>query len=308
MVSGSDTNDADAEYYAFGNPQPTFDPTTHALTNLSVQVVGAANSADDDHQLRLRYREHQPRPTNGFLTHVWWSNYESYSRDRKLLQLQLQLELNWNINGAGTTAAAGPSTSAPATTSSGRLHQRLGLRHRQRHAGGPSFGNPSSAACPSLGPDGRSQVPVRGPELRDVGKPRRTAPRPTATWPSTTRPTAPRRTRSSLPRRATPSSAPSPPQRLPLHGTDPDHAEHHGGERQERRSDDRGQPGHLGARSSSTAQPITWDTNNIPTNFNDCPNNGTAPLPANGVVYVANATASQMVTGANPSTTTWPIR
>ena len=36
------TSGADAEYYAFGNPQPTFDPTTNALTSLSVQVAGAA--------------------------------------------------------------------------------------------------------------------------------------------------------------------------------------------------------------------------------------------------------------------------
>ena len=44
LVSGSDSSDSQAEWYAFGNPQPTFDPTTHALTNLSVQVVGAAHA------------------------------------------------------------------------------------------------------------------------------------------------------------------------------------------------------------------------------------------------------------------------
>ncbi len=46
-------------------------------------------------------------------------------------------------------------------------------------------------------------------------------------------------------------------------------------------------------------QAVTWDTANIPTNYNDCPNNGTAPIPPNGVVFVQNA-KSTPVTGANP--------
>ena len=33
----------------------------------------------------------------------------------------------------------------------------------------------------------------------------------------------------------------------------------------------------------------TWDNNNISSNVNSCPNNGTAPLPPNGVVFVQNA-------------------
>jgi titin len=44
----------------------------------------------------------------------------------------------------------------------------------------------------------------------------------------------------------------------------------------------------------------TWDTNNISTNVNNCPNNGTAPIPANGVVFVQNATTAQTQTWANP--------
>jgi hypothetical protein len=46
-------------------------------------------------------------------------------------------------------------------------------------------------------------------------------------------------------------------------------------------------------------QPVVWDTNNIATNYNNCPNNGTAPIPTNGVVFVQNA-KSTPVTGANP--------
>ena len=38
-----------------------------------------------------------------------------------------------------------------------------------------------------------------------------------------------------------------------------------------------------------SGQAVTWDTANIPTNYNNCPNNGTAPIPPNGVVFVQNA-------------------
>jgi titin len=44
----------------------------------------------------------------------------------------------------------------------------------------------------------------------------------------------------------------------------------------------------------------TWDINNIPSNVNNCPNNGTAPLPDNGVVFVENATPAQTQAWANP--------
>ncbi len=44
----------------------------------------------------------------------------------------------------------------------------------------------------------------------------------------------------------------------------------------------------------------TWDNNNISSNLNNCPNNGTAPLPPNGVVFVENAPASQTQQWANP--------
>ena len=44
----------------------------------------------------------------------------------------------------------------------------------------------------------------------------------------------------------------------------------------------------------------TWDNNNISANLNNCPNNGTAPLPANGVVFVQNAPSGQTQQWANP--------
>ena len=92
MVNGSNTSGADLEYYAFGNPQPTFDPTTNALTSLSVQVVGAA---------------YDPTATNHYLFDQETINRHPEQRlpherlvvqlrvlqlDRQLLDLQLQLE------------------------------------------------------------------------------------------------------------------------------------------------------------------------------------------------------------------------
>ena len=47
------------------------------------------------------------------------------------------------------------------------------------------------------------------------------------------------------------------------------------------------------------AVPHTVDGHDIPTNYNVCPNDGTAALPPDGVVFVENAT-SNVVTGANP--------
>ncbi len=80
QVTNSGTNNGDAEWYAFGNPQPTFDPTTKALTNLEVQVVGAAASNSTPNKYLFDTEDLNLASTNGFLTHVWWSNYESYSQ------------------------------------------------------------------------------------------------------------------------------------------------------------------------------------------------------------------------------------
>ncbi len=119
LVSGSSTTDGAAEYYAFGNPQPTFDPTTHALTNLSVQVVGAAHAPHTTTNYVFQSETINLAANNGFLTNVWWSNYESYSGQRQLLELQLQLEDQLQHQRRAERAAA-PSTSVPTTTCSGR--------------------------------------------------------------------------------------------------------------------------------------------------------------------------------------------
>ena len=73
-------NNSDNEYYAFGNPQPTFSKTTNALTNLTVQVVGAAQTTTSTNGYLFDTESMNLSSTNGFLNNVWWSNFESYSQ------------------------------------------------------------------------------------------------------------------------------------------------------------------------------------------------------------------------------------
>ena len=96
LVNGSTTAGADAEYYAFGNPQPSFDPTTHALTSLTVQVVGAANDPAATNHYLFDQESLTVAPSNGFLQNVWWSNYESYNPTGSYTSANCNY--NWNIN------------------------------------------------------------------------------------------------------------------------------------------------------------------------------------------------------------------
>jgi len=62
------------EYYKFDNPQAVIDPTTHVLTSLQVQIVGAAGFSGKDvyYSTIAKFV-----PANGFLDNVWWTNFES---------------------------------------------------------------------------------------------------------------------------------------------------------------------------------------------------------------------------------------
>ena len=79
-VVGSAACNTGLQYYSFGNPQPTFDPTTHALTNLAVEVVGAAQDPQSPTGWIFAHKVLNLAPKNGFLNNVWWSNFESYSQ------------------------------------------------------------------------------------------------------------------------------------------------------------------------------------------------------------------------------------
>ena len=76
QVGGTQTgNGVVPEYYKIDNPQQILDSTTNAIDYVEVQVVGAAGYPND-----LVYQSTIAKfvPTNGFLNHVWWSNYESF--------------------------------------------------------------------------------------------------------------------------------------------------------------------------------------------------------------------------------------
>ncbi len=75
LVPGTDVgNGVIPEWYKFDNPQQVKDSTTSAITNLEVQIVGAAGFPGN-----LVYYSTVAKfvPQNGFLNSVWWSNYES---------------------------------------------------------------------------------------------------------------------------------------------------------------------------------------------------------------------------------------
>ena len=61
------------EYYKFDNPQQVENSSTSAITNLEVQIVGAAGYGTDVYYSTVA----KFVPANGFLNNVWWTNYES---------------------------------------------------------------------------------------------------------------------------------------------------------------------------------------------------------------------------------------
>ena len=97
FINGSDAPGSDKEYYAFGNPQMTFDPTTHELTNLSVEVVGAAYAVGTPNHYRFDQETINVAPSNGFLKNLWWSNYESYSSNGDYSSCNYNWKLGYNI-------------------------------------------------------------------------------------------------------------------------------------------------------------------------------------------------------------------
>ncbi|MGA3149252.1 MAG: hypothetical protein ABSF33_17525, partial [Acidimicrobiales bacterium] len=92
------TIDGDTEYYAFGNPVPDFDPTSHTLISLSVQIVGAARDASAPNGYLFDQNTITVTPKNGFLQNVWWTNYESYSSTGSYTTCNYNYDLGYNIN------------------------------------------------------------------------------------------------------------------------------------------------------------------------------------------------------------------
>ena len=144
MPESDTSNNGDAEYYAFGNPQPTFDSTTHALTNLAVQVVGAAQHHVDANGYLFDTETINLASTNGFLTHVWWSNYESYSQNGDYSSCSYNWARQLQRRQQATRGCNPGLLRVPTTTCSGRpTPTTRSSSAATGPSGSPSFGNPS---------------------------------------------------------------------------------------------------------------------------------------------------------------------
>jgi hypothetical protein len=79
VANSSSGSEGDTEWYAFGNPQPTFTGTTNqsSLAYITITVYGAAHSLAAANNYVFQQQTIQVAPDNGFLDHVYWTNYES---------------------------------------------------------------------------------------------------------------------------------------------------------------------------------------------------------------------------------------
>ncbi len=288
-------SDSDSEYYAFGNPQPTFDPSTHAIDHLSVQVVGAAVDPSATDGYTFEQATITLTPTNGFLDTVWWSNLESFSETGDYAGC----DYDWSRNSYDADDDEGgcsPIYFGPGDYLFGPLFTNDSI-FVTGDTGGPSFGTPGSpsavqTADPNClfvddshgmsGSDADCSLADGDVALFDAAN--STYGHPVEAPPS------------SDAKLATVAAASgclySGPTQITLSTTVVDG-----------RSVGRMtviSPDTTESTVSDAGTPVTWDDDNITTNYNNCPNDGTADLPAGGVVYVENATSSETVTGANP--------
>ena len=281
MVNGSNSSGSDLEYYAFGNPQPTFDPTTNALTGLSVQVVGAAYDPSATNNYLFDQETINVTPSNGFLENVWWSNYESYSGNGDYSTCNYNWKLGYNIRGGGVSC--GPVYFGP-----------------NDYLFGPVYTNDSVFVSPS---------PAFGTA---------TAPSPVTTADPNCLFVDSGTNRGMNGNRSNCSAANTDVSVYDTVNSSDNHAVEqppandtqlgtiasqngclYSGPTQIHLSTDASGNGQMTVVSPDTPEgtktvngtTYPWDTNNIASNVNNCPNNGTAPIPPNGVVFVQNATA-----------------
>jgi fibronectin type 3 domain-containing protein len=301
---GSPT-DGFAEWYAFGNPQPTFDPTSHALTNLAVQVVGAAHNPNTSTNYIFDSETMNLAAKNGFLNNVWWSNYESYNASGSYTNCNYNWKLGYNINGGGSGCS--PVYFGPNDYLFGPVYTNdsVFVSGNGAVSGSPSFG--TSIVTPTV----PSAVVTADPNCQFVdatngmsGSPSNcsAASNDVALY-------------NHLPSDPSPHSSfnntvqPPPQTDAQLGLIAGQNGCLYSGPTQITLKPNAGGVGQMSVISPDTPErnitvngsPVTQDANNIATNYNDCPNDGTyTNLPPNGVVFVQNAKAGQTVVGANP--------
>ena len=293
-VAGSST-----DYYAIGNPQPVFDPTTHAADHLTVQVVGAAYDPTAPDSYDFQQETITLDPSNGFLDDLLWSNYESFS----LTGNYSSCTYNWADDSYDVDhddGDCGPVYFGPNDYLFGPVFSNDSI-FVSNEGGGPSFGNAN--AIPSVptavrtadpnclfvddshgmsGSDANCALADGDVAIFDVvnssyGNPVEQPPENDSQLATAAQDDG---CLYSGPTQISLSTAVIDGENVgEMTVTSPDTTE---------------------ATELDDGTPVTWDTDNLADNDNDCPNDGTAPLPANGVVYVESATADQTVTGANP--------
>jgi len=308
-VNGSTAGGADAEYYAFGNPQPTFANGT--LQTLTVEILGAAYDASLPNRYVFQSEQLTVTPDNGFLDNVWWSNFEFYNANGNYTGCQYNWQANYNVDGNGANCNASVS---PVYFGGGD------------YLSGPVYTNDSVYVYPTISFGSAttpSQVTTADPHCLFVadqqggqGMQGSNANCTNSTTLANGNDTVSQYVSQYCPITPGASCASSyghpvetPPQVDTQLGTI---AKQNGclysGPTQITLSVDGSGHGQMTVSSPDTpensvtvnSQTYVHDTNNIKTNLNNCPNDGTAPLPPNGVVYVQNATAAQTQAFANP--------
>lgn len=294
-VPDSNSAGADAEYYAFGNPKPTFaSQTTNALTSLSVQVVGAAKDQGTTNGYLFDQETMTLTPSNGFLNNVWWTNYESYSPNGDYSTCNYNWKLNYKIDNANVDCS--PVYFGPADYLFGPVYTNdsVFVSGDGTPANSPSFGT-TNAPSPVITADPHCQFVDDADGMSGSDANCGQANNEVALYD-----TVNSKYGNSV---ETPPSSDS-----QLGVIASEYGCLYSGPTQITLSTTTGGTGQMTVVSPDTSESTvtsngnnyTWDNSNNSTNLNNCPNNGTAPLPPDGVVFVQNAPSSQTVAWANP--------
>ncbi len=265
-VPDTGTSQAMPEYYLYGNPQPVIDPSDWSIDHVSVEIVGAAGYPG-----RFAYQstEADLTPQNGFLDHIWWSNFEAINNSGSGDYASCSYDWQNSYNGPG-----GPCTAVyfgPNDIINGPVYTNDSMYVTSK----PAFTSVQTADpnCWFVDPlDGTHGSPpgCASAVTADVASPTPTGSRAHAVE-------QPPADDSELATIAADNGCLyAGPTTVTLSG------------------------GRLTVTSPDTPVSAGVDTLNESSNTNTCPTaGGSASLPANGVVFVETAT-SHVVSGANP--------
>ena len=305
LVSGSNQNTNGgtnaSEYYAFGNPQPVFNTSNGALDHITVDVAGAAYDPNAAHHYAFESQTISVTPSNGFLDHVWWSNFESYNANGNYTGCMYNWKANYNIDNSnmpctpvyfgGADYLNGPvytndSVFVYPTPSFGSSSAPTSVQTADPNCLFVADVNPSvtqyvndgmtggTGSCSQVANTSNGWVGAYDASTSSYGHAIEQPPKDDSQLATIA---------------AQNGCLYTGPTQITL-GVD---ASGHG-------TMTVSSPETTEKSVTSGSNTYTWDTANISTNLNQCPNDGTAPLPSNGVVFVQNATSSQSVAWANP--------